>query len=160
MSAARRVTVSARWARILGGPASSATFWPCPSRSASSASAVGRSSRSPRNILISRWVDLVLTPDLLGPDQSFERTATRPDGASTSRTWPTEIIAVIQAPLVCGGRTDGCNGGWMSRLDGQVRHLLEPMMLGNPRMLAPEEQQTIATWCRHEVDGPGICLGG
>ena len=96
--------------------------------------------------LISRWVDLVLTPELLGPDQSFERTATRPNGASTSRTWPTEIVAVIEAPLVCGGSTDGCNNGWMSELDGQVRHLLEPMMLGNPRTLAPEEQQTIATW--------------
>ena len=96
--------------------------------------------------LISRWVDLVLTPDLLGPEQSFERTATRPDGVSTSRTWPTEIIAAIEAPLVCGGSADDCNGGWMSGLDGQVRHLIEPMMLGNPRALAPEEQQTIAAW--------------
>jgi hypothetical protein len=96
--------------------------------------------------LISRWVDLVLTPELLGPDQSFERTAMGPDGVSTGKTWPTEIIAVIEAPLVCGGSADGCNGGWMSGLDGQVRHLLEPMMLGNPRVLAPEEQQTIAAW--------------
>lgn len=34
----------------------------------------------------------------------------------------------------------------MCRLDGQVRPLLEPMMLGRPRILSPEEQLTIATW--------------
>ena len=34
----------------------------------------------------------------------------------------------------------------MSGLDGQVKHLLEPMMLGKPRTLTPEEQLTIATW--------------
>ncbi len=34
----------------------------------------------------------------------------------------------------------------MSELDGQVRHLLEPMMLGKPRKLAPGEQLTIAAW--------------
>jgi hypothetical protein len=96
--------------------------------------------------VISRWVDLVLTPEVLGPDRSFERTATGPDGVTTSKMWPTEVIAAIEAPLVCGASADGCNGGWMSGLDGQVRHLLEPMMLGNPRTLSPEEQLTIATW--------------
>jgi hypothetical protein len=34
----------------------------------------------------------------------------------------------------------------MSGLDGQVKHLLEPMMLGKPRTLTPAEQLTIATW--------------
>jgi hypothetical protein len=34
----------------------------------------------------------------------------------------------------------------MSGLDGQVKHLLEPMMLGKPRTLDPREQLTIATW--------------
>jgi hypothetical protein len=96
--------------------------------------------------VISRWIDLVLTPEVLGPGRSFERTATGPDGITTSRSWPTEVIAVIEAPLVCGGSADGCNGGWMSGLDGQVKQLLEPMILGNPRTLSPDEQLTIATW--------------
>jgi hypothetical protein len=96
--------------------------------------------------LFSRWIDGILTPELLGPDRSFERTAAGPDGVATSKTWPTEVIAAIEAPVVCGGSADGCNGGWMGGLDGQVRHLLEPMMLGKPRILSPEEQLTIATW--------------
>ena len=96
--------------------------------------------------LFSRWVDQILTPELLGPDRSFERTAAGPDGIATSKTWPTEVIAAIEAPVVCGGTADACNGGWMGSLDGQVRRLLEPMMLGKPRTLSPEEQLTIATW--------------
>jgi hypothetical protein len=96
--------------------------------------------------LFSRWVDQVLTPELLGPDRSFERIMTGPDGVTISKTWPTEVIAAVEAPVVCGSSADGCNGGWMCDLDGQVRHLLEPTMLGKPRTLSPEEQLTIATW--------------
>ena len=96
--------------------------------------------------LLSRWVDDVLTPDLLGPDRSFERTTAGTDGTAVTKTWPTEVIAAVEAAVVCGSRPDGCNGGWMSELDGQVRHLLEHMMLGKPRKLAPGEQLTIAAW--------------
>jgi len=96
--------------------------------------------------LFSRWVDRILTPELLGPDRSFERTTAGPDGLAMSKTWPTEVIAAIEATVVCGSSADGCNGGWMGDLDGQVRHLIEPMMLGKPRTLSPEEQVTIATW--------------
>jgi hypothetical protein len=96
--------------------------------------------------LFSRWVDDILTPELLGPDRSFERTMAGPDGVVTSKNWPTEVVAAIEAPVVCGSTTTGCNEGWMSSLDGQVKHLLEPMMLGNPRPLSPGEQLTIATW--------------
>ena len=96
--------------------------------------------------LFSRWVDQVLTPEMLGPDRSFERITAGPDGVTISKTWPTEVIAAIEAPVVCGSSADGCNGGWMCGLDGQVRHLLEPMMLGKPRTLSPAEQLTIATW--------------
>ena len=96
--------------------------------------------------LFSKWVDQVLTPELLGPDRSFERTTVGPGGVATSKTWPAEVIAAVEAPVVCGSTADGCNGGWMCDLDGQVRQLLEPMTLGKPRALSPEEQLTIATW--------------
>jgi hypothetical protein len=76
--------------------------------------------------LFSRWVDNILTSELLGPDRSFERSTTDADGVSTSKTWPTEVIAAIEAAVVCGGSAAGCNGGWMSGLDGQVKHLLVP----------------------------------
>lgn len=87
--------------------------------------------------LFSRRVDRILMPELPGPDKSFERTTAGPDGLATSKTWPTQVIAAIEATVVCGSSADGCNGGWMSDLDGQVRQLLEPMMLGKPRTLSP-----------------------
>lgn len=96
--------------------------------------------------LFSRWVDDVLTPELLGPDRTYERTVAGPDGIATTKSWPTEVIASIEAAVVCGSRSDGCNGGWMSGLDGQVKHLLEPMMLGKSQTLSPRDQLTIATW--------------
>jgi hypothetical protein len=96
--------------------------------------------------LFSRWVDDVLTPDLLGPDRSFERTTAAQDGFTVTKTWSTEVIAAIEAAVVCGSTRDGCNGGWMSDLDGQVRQLLEPMMLGKPRKLTHKDQRTIAAW--------------
>lgn len=96
--------------------------------------------------LFSRWVDDVLTSELLGPDRSFERTVAGPDGVATSKSWPVEIVAVIEAPVVCGSCEDGCNEGWMSDLDGQVKHILKPMMLGEPRAITPTEQLTIAVW--------------
>jgi len=46
-----------------------------------------------------RWVDRVLTPELLGPDRSFERTTAGPDGVATSKTWPAEVIAAIEATV-------------------------------------------------------------
>ena len=38
--------------------------------------------------LFSQWVDKVLTAELLGPDRSFERTVSGPDGAWTARPSP------------------------------------------------------------------------
>lgn len=96
--------------------------------------------------LFSRWIDDILTPELLGPDRSFERTSAGPDGVSKTKTWPTEVIAAIETAVVCGRCEDGCNEGWMSGLDGQVKHLLKSMILGKHRNLTPEEQLTIAAW--------------
>lgn len=96
--------------------------------------------------LFSRWVDDILTPELLGPDRSFERTVGDADGVRQARSWPVEIIAVIEAPVVCGSCDDGCNEGWMSGLDGQVKQIIQPMMLGESAVITPQEQLVIATW--------------
>jgi len=104
----------------------------CRSRLASSAGAKPLVSITKEH-LFSRWVDDVLTPELLGPDRTFERTMANPSGGSQTKTWPTEVVAAIEAPVVCRG----CNGGWMCGLDGQVKHLLQPTILGQPRTLSP-----------------------
>ena len=49
--------------------------------------------------LFSRWVDDVLTPEMLGTDRTYERTTAGPDGSAKTKTWPTEVIAAIEAPF-------------------------------------------------------------
>ena len=81
-----------------------------------------------KEYLFSQWVDDILTPELLGPDRSFERTTTGRDGTASTKRWPTEVVAAIEAAVVCGSqdqmRNDGCNDGWMSELDGRAKELL------------------------------------
>jgi hypothetical protein len=96
--------------------------------------------------LFSQWVDDVLTPELLGPGRSYERTTAGPDGSLLTTTWSSEVIAAIEKTLVCGGAPGRCNNGWMSGLDGQVRHLAEPMMLGQPTVLTSQDQAVVAAW--------------
>lgn len=48
--------------------------------------------------LFSRWVDDVLTPELLGPDRSYERTTAK-DGVVRTRTWPAEVVAAIETAV-------------------------------------------------------------
>jgi hypothetical protein len=96
--------------------------------------------------LFSQWVDDVLMPGLLGPDRSYERTTAGRDGSPRTTTWSSEVIAAIEKALVCGGAPDSCNNGWMSGLDGQVRQLAEPMMLGKPKLLTIQDQTVIAAW--------------
>jgi hypothetical protein len=105
--------------------------------------------------LFSRWVDDVLTPELLGPDRTFERTMASPSGGSQTKTWPTEVVAAIEAPVVCRG----CNGGWMSgpRRAGQApapTHDARPA----PHAVAPRAVDYRHLGC-HEVHGPGVRLG-
>jgi hypothetical protein len=63
------------------------------------------------------------------PADEWERRWKAPDATQTGR-------------IVC----KPCNTGWMSRLEGTVANLLEPMMLGIPRTLDIAEQDTIALW--------------
>jgi hypothetical protein len=56
-----------------------------------------------------------------------------------------ETLAV-KLPEVC----EGCNSGWMSRLEERVIPVLKPLLLGTPRgrmyALDPSYQATLATW--------------
>ncbi len=99
--------------------------------------------------VISQWVDEILTADLLGPDRSFERIVVGVDGIAQTKVWPSEVVAAIEAPVVCGSQKagdDGCNDGWMSELDGQAKNILRPMMLGHTTTLSPGDQRIIAAW--------------
>jgi hypothetical protein len=61
--------------------------------------------------LFSRWVDDILTPELLGQDRTYERTVAGPDGIAATRTWSTEVIAAIEGAVGGGRRRVARNGG-------------------------------------------------
>jgi hypothetical protein len=62
----------------------------------------------------------------------------------------------VTAKLVCGGgksnwkplppRTEFCNDGWMSRLEGEARLILLPLIRGQSSRLRPVDQLVIAAW--------------
>ena len=75
-------------------PASVLASFSCRSRLASSAGAKPLVSITKEH-LFSRWVDDVLTPELLGPDRTFERTMANPSGGSQTKTWPLAAAAPV-----------------------------------------------------------------
>jgi hypothetical protein len=44
-----------------------------------------------------------------------------------------------------------CNGGWMSRLESDVRVALEPLLLGQSGGVSPQEQKLLAFWALKTV---------
>ncbi len=52
-------------------------------------------------------------------------------------------VNTIQLRVVCRTR---CNSGWMSILETRAKPILIPLMLGEPLVLAPENQRTLARW--------------
>jgi hypothetical protein len=49
--------------------------------------------------------------------------------------------------VVCGK----CNGGWMSGLQEKAKPFIVPLMLGQPTVLRPPAQQTVAAWATMAV---------
>jgi hypothetical protein len=54
-----------------------------------------------------------------------------------------------------------CNNGWMSQLEQQVKPILTPMLLDQPRNLTASEQHTLATWAtKTALTMQGAKIGG
>ena len=52
-----------------------------------------------------------------------------------------------------------CNSRWMSELQGEVMPILSPLILGTPKVIAPDESRTLAAWITmttivYETTGP------
>jgi hypothetical protein len=90
----------------------------------------------------SNWINRVLSPAVVGPGLSIERSILHGPQAGTSNIWPVTKVASHEVRAVC----KPCNEGWMSHLEVQVRPLIEPMILGYGASLAPDQQITVATW--------------
>jgi hypothetical protein len=88
------------------------------------------------------WINSVLTSAILGPGVSLERTIAHGPQAGASDVWPVARAADHTVRVVCVP----CNGGWMSSLERQAKSLLEPMILGRPASLTPDDQIAVATW--------------
>jgi hypothetical protein len=95
-----------------------------------------------REHTFSDWINEVLTPDIVGPDMTFERSILHGPQAGTMNSWRVTQVASHKLRSVC----QSCNSGWMSDLEGQVRPLIEPMIQGFNAPLDPEDQITVATW--------------
>ncbi|MEU7823041.1 hypothetical protein [Catellatospora sp. NPDC049133] len=101
--------------------------------------ATGETTKITKEHLYSEWINLVLPASVVGPNITVEWT----DHVSGAfRTRPVRELASEQVRCVC----HRCNNGWMSKLDDQVRPLLEPMILGKPTTLSALDQLTVATW--------------
>jgi hypothetical protein len=57
------------------------------------------------------------------------------------RQYPVGLPGVI-VRSVC----EPCNNGWMARMEGQIRPIVEPMIRGRVTSLSVEDQINIATW--------------
>ena len=104
--------------------------------------ATGATAKITREHTFSNWINEVLTPEVVGPEISFERSILHGAGAGTVNSWPASQVASHTLRAVCAT----CNNGWMAELEGQVRLLIEPMIRGYKASLTVEQQITVATW--------------
>jgi hypothetical protein len=104
--------------------------------------ASGANVKITREHTFSDWINQVLTPDVVGPDITYERSIMHGPQAGTVNAWPAAEITGHTLRAVC----KSCNNGWMSQLEAQARPLIEPMIKGYNASLTTEQQITIATW--------------
>ncbi|MFF7477085.1 hypothetical protein [Streptomyces sp. NPDC008092] len=101
--------------------------------------ASGESVKITKEHLFSDWINDVLTPQVVGPNTSYERTSST---SSQPVTWPTPVVANVKARVAC----EPCNSGWMCDLEGVVKPILTGPVLGHATQFTPQEQLDIATW--------------
>ena len=99
----------------------------------------GRGGKMSKEHLWPRWAQAAIAPDQRGKKI---RNALH-DGP------PGEPYEVWEAPVfeatikdVC----DGCNSGWMSKIEAAAKPFALPLMLGRSIALAPETQRKLALW--------------
>jgi hypothetical protein len=95
-----------------------------------------------------------LFPDLTEVD--YVRQFRSRTGESTEQNWPGRPFG-----LTVGDFCGGCNGGWMSRLENEVKSVLAPLILDGERTLTILDQDVVARWATKTalVAGPA-CAGG
>ncbi|MCS6897177.1 MAG: hypothetical protein NZM29_04325, partial [Nitrospira sp.] len=59
---------------------------------------------------------------------------------------PPEDRVVADSMQKVGSVCHSCNNGWMSRLEGDVKPILTPMVLGNSVTLEAQQQERLTTW--------------
>jgi hypothetical protein len=57
------------------------------------------------------------------------------------KEWPTR-----ESALKTGNVCQECNNGWMSQLEGQVKAILSPMIIGTPVVLTVSQQERVTAW--------------
>ncbi len=95
-----------------------------------------------REHLVPFWLGEVLA-DEFGDDDGFDFgfEFIDADGKRTARSHPQRRPEVV-VKAVC----EGCNNGWMSKLEVEVRPFLEPMVRGGGARLSVDDQVALARW--------------
>lgn len=88
------------------------------------------------------WMASAL-PELPGSYSAHLSDSHPPTGrANTKARRQNGRLNTLKVRAVCAP----CNNGWMNRLEGAVRPLLEPMIAGLPSILSTEAQSILARW--------------
>jgi hypothetical protein len=87
------------------------------------------------------WINQVFPVGKVGRPQA-ELGLLERGGPQTKKTWMATGVATQTVKEVC----HECNTGWMARVEGVTKPLIQPMALGAHIMLDLEQQLIVATW--------------
>lgn len=87
------------------------------------------------------WLNDVVPQPSKGDRAEWAHKIGSADGVAL-RTWTKAEVASLTTGHVC----PSCNNGWMSRLEGRIRPLLSPAVVGQPVLWSEADQIEIAWW--------------
>jgi hypothetical protein len=107
----------------------------------------GETAKTSDEHIIAKWIGRMFR-ERFGPDVKvgFRHQWEHPELGIPSRDKRARLPA-FRTRAFC----EGCNGGWMGRLEERVKPILEPLILGMPTTLSINEQQMLAFWATKTV---------
>ncbi len=88
------------------------------------------------------WVNTIFPPVPGGGAEVVQYSA---NGTIVNK-WPSNKVAGHRAKVVCKCCNGAIKPGWMSELEGEIKHLLKGMIEGKPGGLTPVQQLLLARW--------------
>jgi hypothetical protein len=113
----------------------------------------GQDRKRSREDVFARWMHPLFP--LLGETEYMRSLVTHSSSEEHRRPASKAIDVIVRD--VC----EPCNNGWMCQLEEQVKPILAPMLLDQPRSLTAPEQHLLATWAtKTALTMQGANIGG